>query len=115
MKQDVSGVRDKPIAPRQGGVCIAEHDPITNCLLRLCSEEIRYPPSTDLPDEEHAIADPKPAVEPRRIGPSEAQHAEDQTNGKWHALNNSDKYKTPRCALAAHGAYIVQRPIGIQS
>jgi len=56
MKQGMRSVWDHSIAHRQEGMRFAEHDLITSGSLRFRSEKIRYPPSTDLPDEGQAIA-----------------------------------------------------------
>jgi hypothetical protein len=54
---------------------LAEHDLIASSSLRFRSEKIRYPPGSDLPDEEQAIANHEPVVKPVGIWSSKVQQA----------------------------------------
>ena len=112
MKQDMCGVWDNPIPFRQEGVGVAEHFLIALGPFGFGLEKVGYPPGAHLADEEYAVGDPQPLIEPSWIGLAEIPGAEDQTDGKRHALHKGDSHKTPQGVLAAHGSNVVQAAKG---
>ncbi len=75
MKQDMRRVWDHSIARRQEGMGFAKHDLIASSSVRFRPEKVRYPPCTDLPDEEQAIANHEPVVKPAGIRSPKVQQA----------------------------------------
>jgi hypothetical protein len=73
MKQHMRRVRDNSVVQRQEGVRVAEYDPDNDGSAPAPLEQIWYPPSTNLADEEYAKTNPQPVVEPMRIGSGEVQ------------------------------------------
>ena len=108
MKQDMRSIWDHSIARRQEGMRFAEHDLIASSSLRFRSEKIRYPPGTDLrDDEEQAIANQKPVVKPVGIRLSRVQQARAPSDGPRYALNECHSGETPHRILAAYRCNIV--------
>lgn len=87
VKRDVRCVRDKPITTRQETVGLPEHDLETSGTFGFWVKEIGYPPCSKLSHKDHAIADPKPYVEPMRVRSPKVQCAEQETDGERRALN----------------------------
>ena len=86
----------------------AEHDLITSSSLWFGLEEIRYPPSADLPDQEQAIADHEPVVKPVGIRFSKVQQAKAQPDGPRYALNERYGDQTASRILALYRGGIVE-------
>ena len=112
MKQDMRSVWDHSIARRQEGMRFAEHDLIASSSLWFRSEKIRYPPGANLPDEEQAIANHEPVVEPVGIRSFKVQQAKAQPDGPRQTLNERHCDETACRILAAYRCDIVETSKG---
>ena len=89
-------------------MCIAKHLLIALGPLWFGLTEIRHQPRPKLSAKEYAVADPQPLGEPGRIRVAKVFRAENQTDGKWHALNQCHNDQTTRSVLATDGSDVVQ-------